>query len=308
MEQPKVSIIIPIYNTEAYLKATVDSILRQTLYEIEILLINDGSTDRSLRIMQDLAASDNRIILFSQENKGLSATRNQGLAMAKGEYIYFMDSDDLLEATTLEECYSKCQTLRLDFLFFDADTFSDDDHIRLDNKYSRTQGLEDRIYNGVEMLNLQLDTFRFQSSACLSFIRRSFLERIKLIFLPGIIHEDQLFTAQLYMSADRTGFIAKPFFKRRIRANSIMTRRFSYQNMKCYFIVSSKLLEFSKDKNNEIKKTVRRFISIMLNATVYRGREMTVKEKFRTLGRFLFSYPRLVSVKSMLRLFITKKS
>ena len=100
MEQPKVSIIIPIYNTEAYLKATVDSILRQTLYEIEILLINDGSTDRSLRIMQDLAASDNRIILFSQENKGLSVTRNQGLAMAKGEYIYFMDSDDLLEATT----------------------------------------------------------------------------------------------------------------------------------------------------------------------------------------------------------------
>ena len=166
MEQPKVSIIIPIYNTEAYLKATVDSILRQTLYEIEIFLINDGSTDRSLRIMQDLAASDNRIILFSQENKGLSVTRNQGLAMAKGEYIYFMDSDDLLEATTLEECYSKCQTLRLDFLFFDADTFSDDDHIRLDNKYSRTQGLEDRIYNGVEMLNLQLGTFQFQSSAC----------------------------------------------------------------------------------------------------------------------------------------------
>lgn len=118
MEQPKVSIIIPIYNTEAYLKATVDSLLRQTLYEIEILLINDGSTDRSLRIMQDLAASDNRIILFSQENKGLSVTRNQGLAMAKGEYIYFMDSDDLLEATTLEECYSKCQDSSIGFSIF----------------------------------------------------------------------------------------------------------------------------------------------------------------------------------------------
>ena len=93
---PKVSVIIPVYNTEKYVRQAVESIRQQTLKDIEIIIVNDGSTDGSMTILEELAAQDERIKLFSQENQGLSVTRNVGLSHSTGEYVYFMDSDDLL--------------------------------------------------------------------------------------------------------------------------------------------------------------------------------------------------------------------
>ena len=99
---PKVSVIIPVYNTEKYVRQAVVSICRQTLKDLEIIIVNDGSTDGSMTILEELAAQDERIKLFSQENQGQSTARNRGLHHAIGEYIYFMDSDDLLESDTFE--------------------------------------------------------------------------------------------------------------------------------------------------------------------------------------------------------------
>ena len=98
----KVSIIIPVYNTEKYIRQTVESIMSQTLKELEIIIINDGSTDESLKIVEKLALQDNRIQTYSQANQGVSVARNEGIARAQGEYIYFMDSDDLLDTDALD--------------------------------------------------------------------------------------------------------------------------------------------------------------------------------------------------------------
>src|SRR5574344_575286 len=106
---PKVSVIIPVYNTEKYVRQAVESIRRQTLKDIELIIVNDGSTDGSMTILEELAAQDERIKLFSQENQGLSVTRNIGLSHSTGEYVYFMDSDDLLVSDTLLKCYVKCK-------------------------------------------------------------------------------------------------------------------------------------------------------------------------------------------------------
>lgn len=105
----KVSVVIPVYNTEKYVREAVESIMNQTLRELEIIIINDGSTDNSLQVAEELAAADSRIQVYSQTNRGLSMARNAGITHAHGRYIYFMDSDDLLEKDAMELCYSKCE-------------------------------------------------------------------------------------------------------------------------------------------------------------------------------------------------------
>ena len=109
MEQPnghpKVSVIIPVYNTCNYVQEALESICRQTLTDLEIIVIDDGSTDGSREVIDKIAATDSRIQVYGQTNQGLSVTRNEGLKYAVGEYIYFMDSDDLLEPDALELCH-----------------------------------------------------------------------------------------------------------------------------------------------------------------------------------------------------------
>ena len=104
-----VSIIIPVYNTAQYLKRCLDSIINQTLEDIEIICINDGSTDNSPQVLQEYAAKDNRIKLINQENQGLSCTRNNGMNLASGEYIGFVDSDDWIERDFYEKLYQAAQ-------------------------------------------------------------------------------------------------------------------------------------------------------------------------------------------------------
>ena len=144
---PKVSVIIPVYNTEKYVRQAVESILLQTLKDIEIIIVNDGSTDGSMTILEELAAQDERVKLFSQENQGLSVTRNVGLSHSTGEYVYFMDSDDLLVSDTLLKCYVKCKEENLDFVFFDAESFNDEGTLPEGVfDYKRTDKLEDKVY------------------------------------------------------------------------------------------------------------------------------------------------------------------
>ena len=105
---PKVSVIIPIYNTEKYLRKCLDSVCNQTLSDIEIICVNDCSTDNSLEILEEYASKDNRIKLIDfKENKGAAVARNAGIDEAKGEYIGFVDSDDFIDLDFYEKLYNK---------------------------------------------------------------------------------------------------------------------------------------------------------------------------------------------------------
>ena len=116
----KVSIIVPVYNVENYLEQCLDSILNQSLKEIEVILVNDGSTDRSGAICDDYSKKDKRIKVFHTKNRGLSAARNKGLELASGEYIGFVDSDDYIRkdmayVICLEICKVIAIVLKLKF-------------------------------------------------------------------------------------------------------------------------------------------------------------------------------------------------
>ena len=115
---PKVSIIIPIYNAEKYLRQCLDSCINQTLKEIEIICVNDGSSDDCTNIINEYAQNDKRIKLINQSNQGLSIARNNGLAIASGEYILFLDSDDWLDLSACEITYNQAKKYDNDFLLF----------------------------------------------------------------------------------------------------------------------------------------------------------------------------------------------
>lgn len=123
MEEYKVSVIVPVYNAEKYLRQCMDSIVNQTLREIEILCVNDGSTDGSLDILKEYAKADGRVNIISQKNAGAGAARNTGLAQAKGEYLSFLDADDFFEPDMLEKAYAKAKEGKADLVVFESDQY-----------------------------------------------------------------------------------------------------------------------------------------------------------------------------------------
>ena len=113
----KVSVIVPVYNVDKYLEECLDSIVNQTLNDIEIICVNDGSTDGSLKILEDYASKDDRIKIITQENGGLSVARNTGIDVAKGEYLSFVDSDDFIGLEMFDKMYDQAHSQDLDILF-----------------------------------------------------------------------------------------------------------------------------------------------------------------------------------------------
>lgn len=298
IEVPSVSVIIPVYNTAPYLRKTLYSITQQTLRTIEIIIINDGSTDESLSIIRELAARDNRIKIFTQANQGLSVTRNTGIKAACGEFIYFMDSDDLLDANALEQCYLKCKEQKLDFVFFNAQCFSDVNIELRKYQYQRTQKIEDKVWNGKELLKYQDETWTYRSSACLTFTRTEFLKRNHITFYPHILHEDELYTALLYLKATRVGYIDKAFFKRRIREHSITTNQFSRQNIKGYFTTVDELTRYTlQDEDTQL--LIQEHLFQMLNAAIRHAAYLPFKDRWQIFYQCITQYPNLVNNKTL---------
>lgn len=113
----KVSVIIPVHNTEAYIMQCLRSVINQTFRELEIIVIDDGSTDRSLKICKDIAAVDDRILIFEQKKEGVSSARNRGLEAAAGEYVFFLDSDDVIHPCLIDSYVKQGEKSNVDLMF-----------------------------------------------------------------------------------------------------------------------------------------------------------------------------------------------
>ncbi|MCQ9628389.1 glycosyltransferase [Cetobacterium somerae] len=249
----KVSVIIPVYNVELYLKETLESIINQSLKEIEIIVINDGSTDKSLDIIKKYQNMDKRIKIINQKNKGVSVSRNEGLKKATGEYIYFMDGDDYLEKIALEKCYVESVNQNLDVLFFDGESFLEKLDNIIGNYYTRNN-VSKNVKNGKGCLKELNKLKYFRTSPCLNFINKKYLDTLKLKFYPKIIHEDELFTYILYLNAKNIKYLNEKFFKRRIRENSIMTNEKTERNIVGYLTVAKEFEELIKKEKDLEKK------------------------------------------------------
>ena len=236
----KVSVVIPIYNAEKYLKECLDSVVGQSLREIEIICVNDGSSDGSAVILQEYAKSDERVRIFEQKNQGASSARNHGIRNACGEYLYFMDSDDILRKDALEKLFACAEENRLDILYFDGESIFETEELREEQKnyetyYIRT-GDYSHVTSGPELFRQMVMADEYRVSPCLQFLRRSFCEEKNLRFYEGIVGEDNIFTCEAILAAKRVSHIKDRLFYRRVRKNSIMTSDGGFESVRGFFV------------------------------------------------------------------------
>lgn len=290
----KVSIIIPVYNTEEYLAEALNSIVNQTLRDIEIIIIDDGSTDNSPSIIEHYRQTDSRICSVRQENAGQASARNTGLSKATGQYIYFMDSDDILDMDALEGCYTKAELQDLDILFFDATCFSDEGFNTKAYNYHRCNKLTDRVYTGTEISDILLHNEGFRVAPWLQIYKRSFLDKNTLKYVHTT-HEDELFTIQAFLLAKRVSFIERSYFHRRLRAASVVTTSFSLKKLNAYCFIIHELNAFSKNKDSATRKLVKEFISRIMHGVIYKTKELDSQDKVKAIKRLARTSPELFS-------------
>ena len=295
----KVSVIMPIYNVASYLEEAFDSILNQSLKEVEIIAVNDGSTDNSEEIIKKYQQKDKRIISFSQKNQGQSVARNLALQHATGEYIYMMDSDDVLTGPdVLQTCYEYAEKNHADFIFFDRDWLLEDKTDFSVSLHSTKYPEENKSYDGESLLNLLLDTTSYNCVVWLLLIRHDHLKRLGLDFYPGIIHEDELFTTELMLSSSSIYCLKQSFVKHRVRSASTVGMKFTRRNMDCYLTVADELLRFSQ------KPIIHKFLCYTLSKVFYTGHLIRYRDKPAVFWRAVKSgYLKYIGVKSALKFF-----
>ena len=202
---PKVSVIIRIYNAKKYLIECLNSITTQTLKDIEIIYVNDGSSDDSQLIIEAFCEIDHRVYLFNQKNKSTRATRNQGIDFATGDYVYFMDADDYLEKNTINIIYNLAIEKDVDFLMFKISNFYDDTKEHFNEDYYTMPYLKRKIdkrvfnYDNVSDIALDLCVCPLEN-----LFRRYFIENIR--FPEGLNIEDNVFFTHTLFKANRIYF------------------------------------------------------------------------------------------------------
>ena len=293
---PKVSVIIPIYNVAPYLDDAFQSVLNQTLTDIDIHAVNDGSTDNSQEYIDKYAQSDARVISYQQKNQGQSVARNLAMEHATGEYIYFMDSDDRIAPDTLKICYDYAETTHADFLFFDGEIFYEDGAQPLTWNYKRSYLCEEnKSYDGEQLLNMMLDEVKHSCVVWLLFIRKSYLDSIALSFYPGIIHEDELFTTLLTLQSKNIFCLQQTLVNHRVRKTSTMGKRYSKRNINCYLTVFDELFKFQDSP------IIRKFAHYTLGRVFYTGHAIPLADKPAIFWRVLRSgYLRYIGWKNLM--------
>lgn len=250
-----ISIIIPVYNVEQYLQDCLDSVVAQGCSDYEVICINDGSTDGSLTILEEYQQKYPQITIISQPNKGLSAARNAGIQAAKGDYIFFLDSDDWIEPDTLEILAEKLSGE--DLVCFNGRRYFEDGTTE-----EPDGGIEENQLTGWEYYNKYALVSRKFHFVCtvLRLYRREYLLKNDLFFEEGIYHEDNLFTPLACYYAKSVKVIPDILYVYRIREGSI-TQTANVQRLFDMITVANKLSDFFIPVENLYKRHLYREIS-----------------------------------------------
>lgn len=208
MEDIKVSIIVPVYNTGKYLHDCLDSIVNQSLKDIEIICVDDGSTDNSLEILEEYEKEDSRVRVFSIEKSGLSIARNFGIEQANGKYIGFVDSDDYVNEFMFEKLYISCEINDLDLSMCKISLFDDETgEVNNDLDYYNLSVFEDfdkKVFNADDTTSFTCDIV---VSVYNKLYRRSFLIDNSIEFPPHLLFEDGIFFIKTYLTAQRISVV-----------------------------------------------------------------------------------------------------
>ena len=230
---PKISVIIPIYNTEKYLSECLDSVLAQTFQDFEAICVNDGSTDNSVKILSDYAAHDGRIRIINQENKGLSGARNTGLDNATGEYIFFLDSDDTIPKYALETLLNIAEETKLPGVASESTKIGNKE-ISFNYKV-----FHNPLFNFIK--NRQI-----HSSSCNKLYQADILKTHR--FIKGIYFEDWPFLTTLFGVIDSFATTKTPCYYYREEGTSITRSTFTQKKVDSYLTGIQYVYEFYQNR------------------------------------------------------------
>lgn len=282
MDNPKISIIIPVYNAESYIDRCLDSIANQTFCDYEVILVDDGSLDRSGDVCEEYAKHDTRIKVYHKENEGVSKTRQFGLEHSRGEYVIHIDPDDWVESSMLEGLYDKAIKENVDMVI--CDFFMNEkkeSYIKQEPKELSASSVLNELF-----INLH-------GSCCNKLVRRSCFEKYSISFPSTFnLYEDLYVNACLLCNDIKIAYLNKAYYHYMISvSDTSVTKRIDKKSLEedREFVRSMCLLLEDKYKTKEL---FLRSLSYSIILKAYKSKAYTTSEfveEFRPYRRFIFS-------------------
>ena len=303
MEEIKISILIPVYNTEKFLEKCLESVIKQSLREIEIIVVNDGSKDNSLEILQNFAQKDKRIIIIDKENGGSSSARNAALKIAKGKYCLNIDSDDWIEQGYFEAMYERAEKYNLDIVISDIKKWKE--------KKDEIEEIKDLDIGNNDIIDnytylKELYTRNFFNYTWNKMIKRELYIKNQIFYDENIfLLEDAEVLGRLIYFAKRIGKINKSFYYYRIGDNNGCTRNIPFKHLTDILECFENLEKFYQENNEtEIKNLISRRKNLMLIRMILEGKFCKFQEYDSFLNKYLeiIKKDKFISLKGILEL------
>lgn len=220
---PQISVVVPVYNVEKYLRECLDSLANQTFEDFEVICVNDGSDDSSPDILEEYASEDERFKIVSQENKGLSGARNTGMNYIKGRYLLFLDSDDWLELNALELLYNHANALNSEMVIFPYRYFNQETKQYEENDFTKLNMFDSSVDNkNFNYKNIPETVFRIPHESIKLYDVKT-LKKLAVKFPEGLNYEDAYFFYKIFFKLNKVSIIRTPIYNYRIRNDSICT-------------------------------------------------------------------------------------
>lgn len=218
-QDTKISVIVPVYNAEKYLRECLDSLVNQTLKEIEIICVNDGSTDNSLAMLKEYKKKDARVKVMTQKNSGQACARNRALKRVSGKYIVFVDSDDYLSRDALAKLYDRAEKYGLDMLSYGGTNFNSETGSHIYNA-AYEFGLLPKDFNTTQFNYKDCAAFAtsLTVSCCLTMYRARFIRESKITFPEGLFFEDNVFFVKSLIQSNCCSILKEKLYYRRMHA------------------------------------------------------------------------------------------
>lgn len=292
-----ISVIIPIYNADKFLEECLESVLKQTIEQdkIEVILVNDGSTDNSGKIALFYVEKYNNFKCIRQKNSGLSSARNTGLNIAKGRYVFFLDSDDVLRPQALKTLYLEVVQSNADLVLFGGENFREN---QITNERMTEavlyKGNYDTVIEGYKLYKKMYLSDDLIISACWVMTAKYLLDDNHIQFIEGIQYEDHWYNFLVLLYAKRAVVINTPLYNRRLRDGSIMAENNYMKKFQGMFSTLIKLEElrqnndFQKERKSNIEREIIRISAHILNALVqieYSKNDINQLKTFRNILR-----------------------
>lgn len=283
-EKIKVSVIVPVFNVEPYLSNCLDSILAQKYVELEVICVDDASTDNSLKILSSYQSVDPRIIVIRQpSNLGQSSARNKGLEYANGKYILFVDADDIIKPNLIEVAVQYAEQNSLDFLNYSYDIITNETGWDWKTRTNRKSNIFiSQVMNGRDFLVAREDLQRNYGApwaACSSLYNRLFLKKNNLVFYAGIIHEDVLFYFKSCMLAERVMYISHNLYLYRKVPGSTTTSWRENRGKSVFIVISEIYADWLRGHySDEVNQAIGSLLQSMWN--VYNRAQMSGEKEY----------------------------